>query len=152
MSGLDRRPRVAFGVRTRRWAAAEEGTAAIEFAIVAPVFLLIVFATVVFSIYLAVWLGVSHAAAEGARASVAGLTDTERQDLALSRVEAVISGYAPLLDPAKAEVSYPAAGTGLFSVEVTYPLAELNLSAYAPVAPVPTIAPSRTATVTTGGY
>ena len=138
--------------RFRRGLEDDSGASAIEFALVAPLFLLIVFATVMFSIYLATWLGVSHAAAEGARASVAGLTATERQNLAIGRVQAVISGYAPLLDQTKVQVAYPTAAAGMFSVQVTYPLAQLNLARYAPLAPVPTVAPSRTATVTTGGY
>lgn len=130
----------------------DRGAAALEFAIVAPVFLMIVFGIVVLAIYLSAWLGVSHAASEGARASVAGLTEAERESLAESRIDAVISGYSPLLDPAKVQVDYPSAATGLFSVKVTYPLAELDLSGYAPVVPIPAVAPSRTATVTTGGY
>jgi Flp pilus assembly protein TadG len=138
--------------RALRSARDDRGAAAIEFALVVPLFLLIVFATVVFSVYLATWLGVSHAAAEGARASVAGLTETERESLAQSRVQAVISGYSPLLDASKVEIAYPAAASGLFSVQVTYPLAQLDLASFAPLAPIPTIAPSRTATVTTGGY
>jgi Flp pilus assembly protein TadG len=126
--------------------------AAIEFAFVAPVLLMIAFGIVTFSIYLTTWLGVAQAAAEGARASVAGLGASERESLAAGRIAAVLGGYSPLLDPAKAQVTYPAAATGLFSVRVAYPVAELNLAAMSPFAPAPSLSPTRTATVTTGGY
>jgi Flp pilus assembly protein TadG len=124
----------------------------VEFALVAPLLLLLAFGIVVLSFYFAAWIGVTQAAAEGARASVAGMGATERQALADARVQAVIAGYSPLLDPAKVQVAYPAAQTGYFSVSVTYPVAEMGLSRYAAVAPAPSLSPTRTATVTTGGY
>lgn len=130
----------------------DRGMAAVEFALLAPLLLMILFGVVVFSLYLTTWLGVAQAAAEGARASVAGLDAGERQSLATQRVQAVIAGYAPLLDTSAVEITYPAAGAGLFSVRVSYPLTALDLAKYAPLAPVPAIAPARTATVTTGGY
>jgi Flp pilus assembly protein TadG len=133
-------------------AAAEGGMAAVEFALVAPLLLALAFGIVVFSLYLAAWIGVVHAAAEGARASVAGMGEAERETLANARVQAVVSGYAPLLDTAKVVVAYPAAAAGYFSVSVTYPVAELGLAAYSALAPVPSLSPTRTATVTVGGY
>jgi Flp pilus assembly protein TadG len=133
-------------------AAAEGGMAALEFALVAPLFLALAFGIVVVSLYLAAWIGVVHAAAEGARASVAGMGPSERQTLASDRVQAVISGYAPLLDTAKVVVAYPAAAAGYFSVSVTYPVAELGLASYSALTPVPSLSPTRTATVTVGGY
>lgn len=136
----------------RRWLAADGGMAAVEFALVAPLLLLLAFGIVVMSIYLAAWIGVIQAAAEGARASVAGMGAAERQSLAASRVQAVVSGYSPLLDPAKVVTEYPSVQTGYFSVKVTYPVLELGLSHYSALAPVPSASPSRTATVTTGGY
>jgi Flp pilus assembly protein TadG len=136
----------------RNWLAAEEGMAAVEFALVAPLLLTLAFGIVVFSLYLAAWLGVIHAAAEGARASVAGMGAAERQTLAAGRIQAVVAGYAPLLDTAKVQVAYPAAASGYFSVSVTYPVVELGLARYAALAPVPALSPTRTATVTTGGY
>lgn len=130
----------------------ERGAAAIEFAVVVPLFLSVIFIAVVFSIYLTTFIGVSQAAAEGARASVAGLDAAERQTLALGRVNAVISGYSPLLSTAKVQITYPTAATGLFSVKVSYPVAELKLASFAPFSPVPAVSPARTVTVTTGGY
>lgn len=138
--------------RARALVAAQGGMAALEFALVAPLFLMLAFGIVVFSLYLAAWIGVVQAAAEGARASVAGMGASERQTLASARVLSVVSGYAPLLDATKVVVSYPAASSGYFSVSVTYPVAELGLARYASLAPVPSLSPTRTATVTTGGY
>ena len=152
MRGLILRARRLRDAKDRTWSRDQSGLAAMEFAFVAPVLLVLVFGVVVFSIYLATWIGVVHAAAEGARASVAGLTAAERQSLAATRVQAMLAGFQPLLDPAQAVVTYPATTAGLFSVTVTYPITALGLSGYASLAPVPTISPSRTATVTTGGY
>ncbi len=136
----------------RGWLRCEGGMAALEFALVAPLLLTLAFGIVVFSLYLAAWLGVIHAAAEGARASVAGMGSTERQTLAAGRIMAVVAGYSPLLDTAKVQIAYPAASAGYFSVSVTYPVVELGLARYAALAPSPGLSPTRTATVTTGGY
>lgn len=139
--------------RLRAGLADDRGAAAIEFAVLVPLFLTVIFIAVVFSIYLTTFIGVSQAAAEGARASVAGLDAAERQSLAAGRVNAVIGGYAPLLNTTKVQVTYPAAaGTGLFAVRVSYPVAELKLASFAPFSPIPAVSPARTVTVTTGGY
>ena len=55
---------------------------------VLPVFLTIVFGIVVFGSYLAVIHGVQQLAAEAARSSVAGMSETERGTLAKSYVSA----------------------------------------------------------------
>ena len=44
------------------------GIAALEFALVAPLFLVLVFGIVVYGIYFATWIVVTEAASEGARA------------------------------------------------------------------------------------
>jgi Flp pilus assembly protein TadG len=103
-------------------AANEAGVIALEFALLAPVFLLLLFGTMVFALYFAVTVAVTQGAAEGGRASIAGLTDAERAAFASQRVRQVFEGYAPLLDPDAVTVRAVPATSSTFTVEVTYPL------------------------------
>src|SRR5689334_21418066 len=58
------------------------GVAAIEFAVVFPLFLLIILAIIGYGSYLGAAHSVAQLAADAARASVAGLSDTERASIA----------------------------------------------------------------------
>lgn len=71
------------------------GMAALEFVFLAPALLLLVFGTIVYSIYFSALIGVRQAAAEGARAAVAGLSSTERASLATARAAAVMDITRP---------------------------------------------------------
>ena len=61
-----------------------------------PLFLAFIFGIIVFGSYLAMVHGVQQLAAEAARSSIAGMTDTERNSLATNYVTANVSTY-PLL-------------------------------------------------------
>ncbi|MGK9170677.1 pilus assembly protein [Inquilinus limosus] len=106
----------------------ESGLAAVEFALVAPVFVMLLFGIIIFGIHFGTWLAVNQAAAEGARASVAGMDLGERRELATSTAEAVLAAYGPILGDtgwtvdAKASDSDPR----LFEVTVTYDQAARN--------------------------
>ena len=69
-----------------------------------PLFLVLVFGIVVFGSYLTMVHGVQQLAAEAARSSVAGLSETERESLAANYVTANVGSY-PLLQPAHLTVS-----------------------------------------------
>lgn len=102
---------------------------AVEFALVAPLFLLLVFGTMIFALYFATFVAVIHGASEGARASVAGLSDAERAEMANSRVQLVFQSYRPLLNPARATVTTRAvlAGTSpAYRVSVSYPISDFG--------------------------
>lgn len=75
----------------------ERGSMAIEFAIVLPVFLLILFGVIGFGMYSHIAITLQHVAAEAARASVGGLTDTERAELATAAVPQTLSASATFL-------------------------------------------------------
>lgn len=116
-------------VRAARRLSASDGAVALEFALVAPLFLLLVFGTMVFAIYFATFVAVIHGSAEGARASIGGFTDAERAQLARDRVSALLTGYRPLLDPARATVTTePAVSGGRpgYRVAVAYPVSEFG--------------------------
>lgn len=58
------------------------GTSAVEFAIVAPVFIMVLFLMIGFGVYLGAAHSVQQLAADTARASIAGLDESERVSLA----------------------------------------------------------------------
>jgi Flp pilus assembly protein TadG len=73
------------------------GVAAIEFAIVGPLFFLVLLGILIFAMYFGTVHSVQQLAAEAARASIQGLTDSERAELAQSQVNAIVGSY-PLID------------------------------------------------------
>jgi Flp pilus assembly protein TadG len=96
-------------------------TSAIEFAIVFPLFLILLFGIIIFGSYLATVHGVQQLAAEAARSSVAGLSDTERASIAQSYVTQNVQ-YYPLILPNRVSVSASAAAgnPNVFVVTVSY--------------------------------
>lgn len=108
----------------------DEGAVALEFALVAPLLLLLVFAAMTFALYFAALVAVAHAATEGARATIGGLSPMEREQLAGARVRQIFEGYAPLLDPEAVEVSASAAAGPSSRIEVSYPVAALPLTPF----------------------
>lgn len=114
--------------RLRR-AASDRGAVAVEFALVAPLFLLLLFGTMIFAIYFATFVAVIHGAAEGARSSIAGLTNAERDELARARVQALMQAYQPLLNPARATVTtqpITAGSSPSYRVSVAYPVSDFG--------------------------
>lgn len=88
----------------------EKGTVAIEFAFVLVVFLVLLFGIVAFGFQFAARIALSYAVAEGGRSAVAGLSSTERQSRAEAAVTRVLDSFAPLIDPAKAQISVTSEG------------------------------------------
>lgn len=64
------------------------GASALEFALIAPVFLLMIFAMIAFGIYLGAAHSLQQIAAGAARASIAGLDEEERHSLARAYIAA----------------------------------------------------------------
>jgi Flp pilus assembly protein TadG len=129
------------------------GTSAIEFAIVAPVFLLIVLGGLVWGLYLGTSHSVAQLTADAARASVAGLTDTERAQLARDQISSNASQY-PLVDPAKLKVVAAPTGSGnrQFKVTVSYDASALPIWFLDELIPLPSKTMERVAVVERGGY
>jgi len=139
--------------RVRRLLACEQGLAALEFALLAPALLMLVFAIVLYSFYFAALMGVRHAAVEGARAAVAGLSTTERTSLAQSRAQAVINGYGTLLAAGGGPVITTGAdATGTFRVRVSYNMSGSPMMRYAALVPMPSPTVSASIIVTNGSY
>lgn len=85
-----------------RWAC-NKGTAAVEFAILSPIYLMFLFGMIAYGIYLGAAHSVQQLASEAARLSVAGLHEAERRDMALSFIASHAKGYG-LVDPAKLQI------------------------------------------------
>lgn len=129
------------------------GIAALEFALVAPLFLVLVFGIVVYGIYFATWIVVTEAASEGARASLAGLSPVERQSLATNAVNQIFTAYAPLLATKNMTLSFPPTqNANLFSVAIAYDFSGLGFQSLGNVVPLPVTRPEITVTVSNGGY
>jgi len=130
------------------------GIAAVEFAFVAPLFLLLVFGIIIYGFYFATYIAVAHAAAEGARASVAGLTEAERRLFAVNQVDAVFARYAPLLSSDDAHLAVDASQLDArnFKVTVSYDLADRHFSLFAPLLPLPSEKPAVSVVIADGGF
>ncbi|MCM2399222.1 pilus assembly protein [Rhizobium sp. S95] len=76
------------------------GAAAIEFAILAPVFFMVVFSMIGYGIYLSASHAVQQLTADAARTAIAGLTPAERKQLAEKYVKVTTPEYAFLDDKA----------------------------------------------------
>lgn len=128
------------------------GVAALEFALVAPVLLMLAFGIIVYSIYFTAVIGVRQAAAEGARAAVAGLSSTERASLAQTRAQQVLAGYGSLLGEITPVVTTAVDTAGTFKVTVSYDLTGSPIMRYGGIVPLPENTVAASVLVTNGGY
>jgi Flp pilus assembly protein TadG len=139
--------------RSSRFWFSVSGTAAIEFAIVAPLLFAVVLGILSYGLYIGAVHSTAQLAADAARASVAGLNDSEREMIARRQVTVNAASYV-VLDPAKLSVS---AGTNAldateFQVTVRYDARSLPIFGFGTLLPVPSQFITRSATVKQGGY
>jgi Flp pilus assembly protein TadG len=134
----------------RRLARCARGASAVEFAILLPLFLVLVFGIVVFGGYLTMVHGVQQLAAEAARSSVAGLSESERVSLAENYVTANAGSY-PLLQPSHLTVSAATSGSDIFTVTVNYDASD-NIIFTLPFVPSPPSTIARSAAIPFGGF
>lgn len=137
----------------RRFANNQSGVAAIEFAIVAPLFIVMLLAILVFGMFFTVAQSVQQIAAEAARAAVGGLSEDERVALATSRARSQAGGY-PLLRPDELLIvaGDSAIDPDLFEVRVVYDASHLGLSAFSGLLPVPAERIERASVIRRGGF
>src|SRR5690554_3805248 len=69
------------------------GSSAVEFAIILPVYLMLLLGIFAYGSYLALVHGIQQITAEAARASVAGLSDAERLSLARNTINLSLNSY-----------------------------------------------------------
>lgn len=131
----------------------EDGAAAVEFAIIIPVFLMIVFGIITFGAYLSVVHSVQQLAAEAARASVGGLSDAERVTLAEANIRSHVGAYI-LIEPARLMVEQATTDslTATFSVRLRYDAAGMFIFQLPNFVPMPPPQIVRSAAIQRGGY
>jgi Flp pilus assembly protein TadG len=129
------------------------GVAAIEFAIVGPLFFLVLLGVLIFAVYFGTVHSVQQIAREAARASVQGLTEEERAALAQNQVNAIVGSY-PLIDRNYLTVSAAAApgDANLFNVRISYDASRSIVFAFEGLIPMPSKTIARSAVVRRGGY
>ena len=130
----------------------DQGTSAIEFALVVPIFLTLTFGVIVYGAYFASLGVVQQIAYEAARASVTGLTDAERQSLATARASALVASYGGLLNTPTVTINAVSTGAGSFAVTVTQQFDALGLGNISGILPMPPAQQSATVEVARGGY
>lgn len=142
----------ALARRSRSFTADRAGVAAIEFAIMAPVFLLILFAITSYGLYFAASHSVQQLAADAARASIAGLSATERQSLVESFINSNGAAY-PFIEARRLSVETHDSSTdnSQFVVRVDYDAAGLPIWSLFDGLPLPGRTISQTSTIRIGG-
>ena len=92
-------------------------------------------------------------AAEAARATVQGLSEAERTELAKSQVANIIGSY-PLIDPNYLSVSAATSpnDANLFNVSISYDASRSIVFAFEGLIPMPPKTIARSAVVRRGGY
>lgn len=129
---------------------ARRGNAAVEFALIGPLFFFLLVGMVVYGGWFWMAQGVQNLAAEGARAAIAGLDADERVRLARGSVADSLQDDALLsADAVQVAVQTDAAA---IRVVVTYDASTHPLMALAGLVPTPPQTIERRAVVRTGGY
>ena len=132
------------------FSSARTGSAAVEFALIGPLFFFLLVGLVVYGGWFWMAQGVQNLAAEGARAAIAGLDPDERIRLARGSVSDNLEGDALLsADAVQVAVQTDA---GAIRVVVTYDASTHPLMALAGLVPTPPRTIERQAVVRTGGY
>ncbi|GEM_PF-116345 len=136
-----------------RWLRDRSGVAAIEFAIVGPLFFMVLLGVLIFAMYFGTVHSVQQLAAEAARATVQGLSEAERTELAKTQVASIVGSY-PLIDPNYLTVSAAASpnDANLFNVSISYDASRSIVFAFEGLIPMPPKTIARSAVVRRGGY
>ena len=136
-----------------RFRACQSGSNAVEFALVAPVLMLMLFGIIAFGYVFGVYHGVQQIASEAARASVSGITDPERVTIARDFVAANVSAY-PLLDPTRLKMTTSQSGPPrqTFEVAIQYDMSDTVFANLASLIALPPPQVERRAVVQRGGY
>lgn len=137
----------------RRFLAGVGGVAVIEFALIAPLFIMLLFGIMVYGTYFGVANSVAQLAADAARASIAGLSDAERTSIVLQQVAISAQDYV-LIQPDKISVEAAplATDSSQFRVAIKYDASGLSIWGANFLVPMPSQIIERTAVVKRGGY
>lgn len=125
---------------------------AVEFAILAPVFILLVMGMIAYGIYFGAMHSIQQIAADAARTAIAGLDETERKTLATGFIDRNAGGY-PFIDRDKlvVDVKDNPLDAQQFVVSLQYDAQDLPVWSLLPDLPVPGKTITRSSTIRVGG-
>lgn len=130
----------------------QSGTAVIEFAILTPVFLLMLTGMLAYGIYFGAAHSLQQLAADAARTAIAGRTETER-DFLVSRFLARNAASYMLIDPARLILAIGDSATdpNHYEVRLSYNAENLPIWNLYPPLPLPSKTMAYGATIRRGG-
>lgn len=126
------------------------GNAIVEFALVAPVFLIFLMGIIAYGGYFWLAHNLQELANDSARAAVAGLTSDERTTLAQNSFDSEVAHYGALT-PANAQVLYNGDAQN-FTVSISYDASASGFWAADGLIPMPSSTIVRSASIRLGGY
>ena len=129
---------------------ADGGSAAVEFALVGPIMVVLMIACVVYGSWFLMAQSVQSLASEGARAAIGGLDAREREALARAEVNASVSRMGGLV-PAKTSVR-TISDAQRMQVIVVYDARDHPMMALGSMLPLPPTIIERAAVIRIGGY
>ena len=127
------------------------GVAAVEFALVAPVFLLLLFGLIAYGIFFGAVHSVQQLAANSARAAMGGFDLSERELLVREQVSATVAADNLLQEP-YLTVLVEDEDAAFVRVTVTYDARQLPIWNLYQGLPLPEQTITRSAVIRTGGY
>ncbi|MFC3209064.1 MAG: TadE/TadG family type IV pilus assembly protein [Mesorhizobium sp.] len=139
-------------IRQRRFWTNRSGTSAIEFAMLAPIFVLFLFGMIAYGIYFGASHSVQQIAADAARTAISGQTAGERQ-IIVARFIANNAGQYPFIN--LAQLTFNAADSASdgnqFDVSVSYDARNLPIWNLLPNLPLPGTTIAFRSTIRIGG-
>ena len=134
------------------FARSADGATAVEFAMIAPVFVAFMLGMAAYGIYFGAAHSVQQLSADAARVALAGMNETERRNLVQDYVKKNSEDYLFLrTDAITASVSANAADPSQSNVSVSYDARLLPIWNLYPPLPLPGQTISRTSTIRIGG-
>ena len=134
------------------WVRDDSGTSAVEFAILMPVFLLLLTGMLAYGIYFSAAHSLQQLAADAARTAIAGLDEAERNELVGDFLDANADSYA-LIDPARltATIGDKPGDPDHYRVVLTYDASDLPIWNLYPPLPRPSQQIAYSSTIRRGG-
>lgn len=139
-------------VAARTFTRDETATSAVEFALLSPLFLLLLLGMVAYGIYFGAAHSIQQIAADAARSAIAGVDQGERQTLAGNYVSQNAGGF-PFIDPRMLTVDArdSTADNSQFVVTLSYDARELPIWGMFTNLPLPKMTIVRKTTIRIGG-
>lgn len=126
------------------------GTSAVEFALLSPLYFLLMAGMAAYGLYLGTSHSLQQIAADAARAAVAGLSADERHEIALGYVAANADTY-PLIETQHLAVDAQDGDAGRFVVSLDYDARSLPIWNLFDGLPLPQVTIVRRAAIRIGG-